>query len=58
MEDYQLVFLTWLAKFAAFCVVALFVLNIIDRRWRAARAQKTSTDTHPTLGMSRRRTSA
>jgi len=57
MEEYQLVFLMWLAKFAVFCVVTLFALNVIDRRWRAAREQKASTDTRTTLAMSRRRTS-
>lgn len=56
MEEYQLVFLMWLAKFAVFCVVTLFALNVIDRRWRAARAQKSSPDTGTKLAMSRRRT--
>lgn len=56
MEEYQLVFLMWLAKFAVFCVVTLFALNVIDRRWRAARAQKSAPDTGTKLAMSRRRT--
>ncbi len=56
MEEYQLVFVLWLAKFAAFCVVALFVLNVIDRRWRAPRAQTPPAASRAPLAMSRSRT--
>lgn len=56
MEEYQLVFLTWLAKFAAFCVAALFVLTLIDRRWRAARGRNSAPAPRPIQGMSRHRT--
>lgn len=55
MEDYQLVFVVWLAKFAIFCVVALFLLTVVDRRWRAARARKAPAATRPQLAMSRPR---
>lgn len=57
MEEYQVVFLMWFAKFSVFCVAALFALNLIDRRWRALRAQKSASEARPALAMSRRRSS-
>ncbi len=57
MEEYQLVFVNWLMKFAVFCVIALVVLNVIDRRRRAGPEQKSSTGSRASLAMSRRRTS-